>query len=116
MTGDRIAVIRGGVVDVKFDGPVPRIYDLLYDAGVSLEVAALISDGAWYLFACIFRAGSEALATETRSVRQNEITTALQDVIIGFEALKKNRHRTATQPPKISGGSNLSPNPERKKS
>ena len=31
----------------------------------------------------------EALTSETRSVRQSEITTELLDVIIGFEALKK---------------------------
>jgi F-type H+-transporting ATPase subunit gamma len=75
-----------------------------------------------HLFAGMFRAASEALVTEnaarlalmqqaeqsvddrlntltaeTRSVRQSEITTELLDVIIGFEALKKNRHRTAAQ-------------------
>ncbi len=66
-----------------------------------------------YLFAELFRAGAEALVTEnaarlarmqqaeksvdeqlealtaeTRSVRQDDITTELLDVIIGFEALK----------------------------
>lgn len=67
-----------------------------------------------HLFASLFRASTEALVTEnaarlalmqqaeqsvddrledltseTRSVRQSEITTELLDVIIGFEALKK---------------------------
>jgi F-type H+-transporting ATPase subunit gamma len=76
-------------------------------------LAALIRS---YLFAEIFRAGAEALVTENaarlarmqqaeqsidarlddlmaevRSVRQDEITTELLDVIIGFEALKKRR-------------------------
>ena len=40
-----IAAIRGGVVDVAFDGVVPRIHDLLYVGEVALEVAALIGDG-----------------------------------------------------------------------
>ena len=31
------------------------------------------------------------LLSETRSVRQNEITTELLDVIVGFEALKKRK-------------------------
>ena len=69
-----------------------------------------------HLFASLFRAAAEALVTEnaarlalmtqaeqsvddrleallseTRSVRQSEITTELLDVIIGFEALKKPR-------------------------
>ncbi len=69
-----------------------------------------------YLFASLFRAAAEALVTEnaarlalmqqaeqsvderleeltseTRQVRQSEITTELLDVIIGFEALKKRR-------------------------
>ena len=68
------------------------------------------------LFASLFRASAEALVTEnaarlalmrqaeqsvddrldalrseTRAVRQTEITTELLDVIIGFEALKKNK-------------------------
>jgi len=67
-----------------------------------------------HLFASMFRAAADALVTEnaarlalmqqaehtvddrlaellseTRSVRQNEITTELLDVIVGFEALKK---------------------------
>jgi len=41
----RIAAIRGGVVDVAFDGAMPRIHDLLYAGNVALEVAALIGDG-----------------------------------------------------------------------
>jgi F-type H+-transporting ATPase subunit beta len=45
VTGGHISAIRGGVVDVKFDGAVPRIHDLLYAAEVPLEVAALIGDG-----------------------------------------------------------------------
>ncbi|WP_245707926.1 F0F1 ATP synthase subunit beta [Celeribacter baekdonensis] len=40
-----IAAIRGGVVDVAFDGDVPHIHDLLYAGDVALEVAALIGDG-----------------------------------------------------------------------
>lgn len=69
-----------------------------------------------HLFASLFRASAEALLTEnaarlalmqqaeqsvderlealksdTRTLRQNEITTELLDVIIGFEALKKDR-------------------------
>lgn len=81
--------------------------------------AALIRE---HLFASMFRAAAEALVTEnaarlalmqqaeqsvddrlealkseTRSVRQSEITTELLDVIIGFEALKKNRHPRATK-------------------
>jgi F-type H+-transporting ATPase subunit gamma len=79
-----------------------------------------------HLFASLFRAAAEALVTEnaarlalmqqaeqsiddrlegltaeTRSVRQNEITTELLDVIIGFEALKTGRdapHKTAKDP------------------
>ena len=34
-----ITAIRGGVVDVAFEGGVPRIYDLLYAGDVPLEVA-----------------------------------------------------------------------------
>jgi F-type H+-transporting ATPase subunit gamma len=72
-----------------------------------------------HLFASMFRASAEALVTEnaarlalmsqaeqsvddrldaliseTRSVRQSEITTELLDVIIGFEALKKQKKTT----------------------
>ena len=71
-----------------------------------------------HLFASIFRAAAEAMVTEnaarlalmqqaeqsvddrleelkseTRAVRQTEITTELLDVIIGYEALKKSEHR-----------------------
>lgn len=82
-----------------------------------------------YLFASMFRAAAEALVTEnaarlarmqqaeqsiderleiqkseTRLARQNEITTELLDVIIGFEALKdrdqkRKKHRPATDLP-----------------
>jgi F-type H+-transporting ATPase subunit beta len=45
MTDGRIAAIRGGVVDVVFDGAVPRIHDLLYAGDVALEVSGLIGDG-----------------------------------------------------------------------
>ena len=73
-----------------------------------------------HLFASIFRASAEALVTEnaarlaqmqhaeqsvddrleelkseTRMVRQTEITDELMDVIIGFEALKKGRRKTS---------------------
>lgn len=69
-----------------------------------------------HLFASLFRAAAEALVTEnaarlalmqqaeqsvderldtlksdTRALRQSEITTELLDVIIGFEALKKSK-------------------------
>ena len=44
-TDGRIAAIRGGVVDVAFDGEVPKIHDLLYAGEVALEVSALIGDG-----------------------------------------------------------------------
>jgi len=44
-TDGRIAAIRGGVVDVIFDGAVPRIHDLLYVGEVALEVAGLIGHG-----------------------------------------------------------------------
>ena len=45
LTNGRIAAIRGGVVDVAFDGPVPKVHDLLRAGDVALEVAALIGDG-----------------------------------------------------------------------
>ncbi|MHA1128881.1 MAG: F0F1 ATP synthase subunit gamma, partial [Alphaproteobacteria bacterium] len=75
-----------------------------------------------HLFASIFRASAEALVTEnaarftqmqhaeqsvddrleelkseTRMVRQTDITNELMDVIIGFEALKKGRRKTTKQ-------------------
>ncbi|PCJ76110.1 MAG: ATPase [Rhodobacteraceae bacterium] len=75
-----------------------------------------------HLFASIFRASAEALVTEnaarlsqmqhaeqsvddrleelkseTRMVRQEEITNELMDVIIGFEALKKGRRKAREQ-------------------
>ncbi|THH37465.1 F0F1 ATP synthase subunit beta [Aliishimia ponticola] len=37
-----IVAIRGGIVDVAFEGAVPRIHDLLYAGEVALEVSALI--------------------------------------------------------------------------
>ena len=74
-----------------------------------------------YLFASLFRASAEALVTEnaarlalmqqaeqsvdeqleeltseTRALRQSEITTELLDVIIGFEALKKDKRSKTT--------------------
>lgn len=44
-TEGHIAAIRGGVVDVHFDGVVPNIHDLLYAGDVALEVSALIGQG-----------------------------------------------------------------------
>jgi F-type H+/Na+-transporting ATPase subunit beta len=44
-TDGRIVAIRGGVVDVAFDGAVPRIHDLLYAGDIALEVAGLIGHG-----------------------------------------------------------------------
>ncbi|GAW34908.1 ATP synthase subunit beta [Roseovarius sp. A-2] len=44
-TDGRIAAIRGGVVDVMFDGAVPHIHDLLYAGEVALEVSGLIGAG-----------------------------------------------------------------------
>jgi F-type H+-transporting ATPase subunit beta len=41
----RIAAIRGGVVDVEFEGRVPHIHDLLYAGQVALEVASLMGNG-----------------------------------------------------------------------
>ena len=83
-------------------------------------LAALIRN---YLFAELFRAAAEALVTEnaarlarmqqaeqsvdeqlealtaeSRAVRQNEITTELLDVIIGFEALKAREKRKDRDP------------------
>lgn len=40
----------------------------------------------------------DALLSETRTVRQNDITTELLDVIIGFEALKKRKPKTTIDP------------------
>jgi len=82
-----------------------------------------------HLFANIFRASAEALTTEnaarlalmqqaeqsvddrleqlisdTRAVRQSEITTELLDVIIGFEALKKRKPRTEDYGPLFDRG------------
>lgn len=44
-TDGRIAAIRGGVVDVAFEGQVPKLHDLLYAGEVALEVAGLIGHG-----------------------------------------------------------------------
>jgi F-type H+-transporting ATPase subunit gamma len=80
-----------------------------------------------HLFASLFRASAEALVTENaarlalmqqaeqsvddrldalksdmRSLRQSEITTELLDVIIGFEALKKDKRRKGQNPPDAS--------------
>jgi F-type H+/Na+-transporting ATPase subunit beta len=41
----RIAAIRGGVVDVEFEGRVPHIHDLLYAGEVALEVVSLMGNG-----------------------------------------------------------------------
>ncbi|PUB16195.1 F0F1 ATP synthase subunit beta [Yoonia sediminilitoris] len=38
----RIAAIRGGVVDIAFEGAVPHIHELLYVGDKALEVASLI--------------------------------------------------------------------------
>lgn len=40
-----IVAIRGGVVDARFSGAVPRIHDLIYAGDVALEVSSLIGDG-----------------------------------------------------------------------
>ena len=40
-----IVAIRGGVVDVRFANPVPRIRELLYADRIALEVNALADDG-----------------------------------------------------------------------
>nr|WP_309503841.1 F0F1 ATP synthase subunit gamma [uncultured Roseovarius sp.] len=77
-----------------------------------------------HLFASLFRASAEAMVTEnaarlalmqqaeqsvddrldalksdTRAMRQSEITTELLDVIIGFEALKKDKRSGTTKDP-----------------
>ena len=90
----------------------------------STLLAALIRG---YLFASLFRAAAEALVTENaarlarmqqaeqsvadrleqltaevRAVRQDEITTELLDVIIGFEALKGREKRKRTAHPTTS--------------
>ncbi|WP_050524870.1 F0F1 ATP synthase subunit beta [Pseudorhodobacter wandonensis] len=44
-TDGRICAIRGGVVDVAFDGVVPRIHDLLFAGKVALEVTGLVGRG-----------------------------------------------------------------------
>ena len=44
-TEGHIAAIRGGVVDVHFEGAIPNIHDLLYAGDVALEVSALIGQG-----------------------------------------------------------------------
>ncbi len=41
----RVTKIRGGVVDVVFDGQIPRIQDLLYAGDLALEVASLLDQG-----------------------------------------------------------------------
>ncbi len=41
-----ITAIRGGIVDVAFEGRVPRIHDLLFAGRIALEVTALIGDGS----------------------------------------------------------------------
>lgn len=41
----RIAAIRGGIVDVAFEGTVPHIHDLLYARDVALQVSSLIGHG-----------------------------------------------------------------------
>jgi F-type H+-transporting ATPase subunit gamma len=81
-----------------------------------------------HLFASLFRAAAEALVTEnaarlalmqqaeqsvddrldalqsdTRALRQTEITTELLDVIIGFEALKKDKRRQKRDAPAAQG-------------
>src|SRR5690554_1879611 len=38
----RVIKIRGGVVDVLFNDPVPRIQDLVYAGELAMEVAALL--------------------------------------------------------------------------
>ena len=45
VSAGRIAAIRGGVVDVHFEGITPRIHDLMYAGDVALEVSALIGGG-----------------------------------------------------------------------
>ncbi len=44
-TDGRIAAIRGGVVDVAFDGTPPRVRELLMAGDVALEVSALVGHG-----------------------------------------------------------------------
>lgn len=40
-----VTAIRGGIVDIAFEGAVPRIHDLLYAGKIALEVTALIGNG-----------------------------------------------------------------------
>ncbi len=40
-----IVAVRGGVVDVSFPDPVPRIHDLVVAGDVALEVASLVGEG-----------------------------------------------------------------------
>ena len=41
----RITAIRGGIVDIAFDGAMPRVHDLLYAGQIALVVTALIGNG-----------------------------------------------------------------------
>src|SRR5699024_9618158 len=41
----RVIKIRGGVVDVLFDEPVPRIQDLVYAGEIAMEVVSLLDQG-----------------------------------------------------------------------
>ncbi|OIQ32552.1 MAG: F0F1 ATP synthase subunit beta [Alphaproteobacteria bacterium MedPE-SWcel] len=41
----RITAIHGGVVDITFEGRVPRIHDLLHAGDIALEVSGLIGRG-----------------------------------------------------------------------
>jgi F-type H+-transporting ATPase subunit gamma len=91
-----------------------------------------------HLFASIYKASAEALATEnaarlalmqqaeqsvddrldtliadTRTVRQAEITTELLDVVIGFEALRKRKKPAATESDETERN-NSDQRPERK--
>lgn len=40
----RVTAIRGGIVDVAFEGAVPRIGELLHADGVAMEVSALLDE------------------------------------------------------------------------
>ena len=47
LTGEgRIVGIRGGVVDVLFEGTAPRIQELVYAGELAMEVASLLANGA----------------------------------------------------------------------
>ncbi len=79
----RVVAIRGGVVDVRFDGEVPRINDLLRAGDLALEVASLERADT---VRCMALSPTRGLALDALvTATGGPITVPVTDAVLGLQ-------------------------------